>query len=488
MGKSVSKDVISNLFWRFAERSGAQGVSFIVQLILARLLVPEDYGLVAIVAVFTNILSVFIDSGLGNALIQKKNADDIDFSTVFYTNIAICAILYTGLFCLAPLIASFYHNSKLTALIRVLSLTMIISAVKNVQQAYVSRNLIFKRFFFATLGGTLGAAVLGIGMACTGFGVWALVAQQLFNLFTDTLILWITVKWRPIRAFSWKRFKGLFAYGWKFVASGLLNAVYSDLRQLIIGRMYSANDLAFYNRGDKFPNFIVSNINNSIDSVLLPVMSSKQDDVQTVRAMTRRSIQISMYVMAPLMMGLAVTAPAVVRLLLTEKWMPCVPYVRIFCVTYLFYPIHTANLNAINALGRSDLFLKLEIQKKAIGIILLLSTMWFGVMAMAYSMLVSCAASQLINSWPNRKLLNYSYGKQILDIVPSIALSLAMGAIVLLVPNAGWNDLVTLVVQVIVGGIFYVGGSAIFRLEPFVYLLSTVKQMVSHKKGQNEAR
>ena len=192
--------------------------------------------------------------------------------------------------------------------------------------------------------------------------------------------------------------------------------------------------------------------------------------------------------MAPLMVGMAITAPVFVRLLLTEKWLPCVPYVRIFCVTYLFYPIHTANLNAIKAMGRSDLFLKMEIQKKIIGIILLLSTMWFGVMAMAYSMLVSCAASQLINSWPNRKLLNYSYGKQILDIVPSIALSLAMGAIVLLVPNAGWNDLVTLAVQVIVGGIFYVGGSAVFRLEPFVYLFSTVKQMVSSKKGPKEAQ
>ena len=484
----TNKTVISNLAWRFAERCGAQGVSFVVQLALARLLAPEDYGTVAIIAVIISILSVFVDSGLGNALIQKKDADDIDFSTVFYTNIAFCVILYVLLFAGAPLIGAFYQNSQLVPLVRVLGLTLIISGVKNVQQAYVSRHLIFKRFFFATLGGTIGAAVVGIGMAAAGFGVWALVAQQIFNLTVDTVILWLTVKWRPVRAFSVERLKGLFSYGWKFVASGLLNEVYSNIRQLIIGKMYSADSLAFYNRGEKFPSFIVTNVNSSIDSVLLSAMSVQQDVIDKLRAMTRRAIKTSVYIMAPLMVGMAITAPVFVQLLLTEKWLPCVPYVRIFCVTYLFYPIHTANLNAIKAMGRSDLFLKMEIQKKIIGIILLLSTMWFGVMAMAYSMLVSCAASQLINSWPNRKLLNYSYGKQILDIVPSIALSLAMGAIVLLVPNAGWNDLVTLAVQVIVGGIFYVGGSAVFRLEPFVYLFSTVKQMVSSKKGPKEAQ
>lgn len=475
-----NKQVATNLFWRFAERSGAQGVSFIVQLILARLLAPEDYGTVAIIAVVINILGVFVDSGLGNALIQKKDADDIDFSTVFYTNIAFCVLLYALLFLGAPLIGTFYQNPQLIPLVRVLGLTLIISGVKNVQQAYVSRNLIFKRFFFATLGGTIGAAVVGIGMAAAGLGVWALVAQQLFNLTVDTLILWFTVKWRPIRAFSIERLKELFSYGWKFVASGLLNEIYSNIRQLIIGKMYSADSLAFYNRGEKFPSFIVTNINSSIDSVLLPAMSVQQDAIDRLRAMTRRAIKTSVYIMAPLMVGMAITAPVFVRLLLTEKWLPCVPYVRIFCVTYLFYPIHTANLNAIKAMGRSDLFLKMEIQKKIIGIILLLSTMWFGVMAMAYSLLVGSVLSQIINSWPNRKLLQYTYLQQLRDILPSILLALGMGVAVLAVPLMGMSSLPTLALQIVLGGTIYLAGSCLLRLEVFLYLLEMVKEFL-HK-------
>lgn len=475
-----NKQVATNLFWRFAERSGAQGVSFIVQLILARLLAPEDYGTVAIIAVVINILGVFVDSGLGNALIQKKDADDIDFSTVFYTNIAFCVLLYALLFLGAPLIGTFYQNPQLIPLVRVLGLTLIISGVKNVQQAYVSRNLIFKRFFFATLGGTIGAAVVGIGMAAAGLGVWALVAQQLFNLTVDTLILWLTVKWRPIRAFSIERLKELFGYGWKFVASGLLNEIYSNIRQLIIGKMYSADSLAFYNRGEKFPSFIVTNINSSIDSVLLPAMSVQQDAIDRLRAMTRRAIKTSVYIMAPLMVGMAITAPVFVRLLLTEKWLPCVPYVRIFCVTYLFYPIHTANLNAIKAMGRSNLFLKMEIQKKIIGIILLLSTMWFGVMAMAYSLLVGSVLSQIINSWPNRKLLQYTYLQQLRDILPSILLALGMGVAVLAVPLMGMSSLPTLALQIVLGGTIYLAGSCLLRLEVFLYLLEMVKEFL-HK-------
>ena len=471
----TQKTVLTNLFWRFAERCGAQGVSFVVQLVLARLLAPEDYGTVAIIAVIINILGVFVDSGLGNALIQKKDADDIDFSTVFYTNIAFCVLLYALLFIGAPFIGAFYRNSQLIPLVRVLGLTLIISGVKNVQQAYVSRHLIFKRFFFATLGGTIGAAVVGIGMAAAGLGVWALVAQQLFNLTVDTLILWLTVKWRPVRAFSVERLKGLFSYGWKFVASGLLNEVYSNIRQLIIGKMYSADSLAFYNRGEKFPSFIVTNVNSSIDSVLLPAMSVQQDAIDRLRAMTRRSIKTSVYIMAPLMVGMAITAPVFVRLLLTEKWLPCVPYVRIFCVTYLFYPIHTANLNAIKAMGRSDLFLKLEIQKKIVGMILLLATMWFGVMAMAYSLLVSSLFSQIINSWPNRKLLKYTYLQQLWDVFPSILLALEMGVVVLSVSFMGMGDLPTLVLQIALGGILYLGGSCLLRFEVFLYLLKIVK-------------
>lgn len=283
-----STNVITNFFWRFLERCGAQGVTFIVSIVLARLLDPTVYGTVALVTIFTTIMQVFVDSGMGNALIQKKDADDLDFSSVFYFNMAMCSVLYLIMFFAAPFIASFYRMPELTAIVRVLSFVVVISGVKNVQQAYVSRHLMFKRFFFSTLGGTIGAAVIGIAMAYLGFGVWALVAQMLFNAAVDTTILWITVKWRPKKMFSFQRLKSLFSYGWKLLASSLIDTVYNDLRQLIIGKKYSSGDLAYYNQGKKFPQLIVTNINTSIDSVLLPTMSKAQDDMAAVRSMTDR--------------------------------------------------------------------------------------------------------------------------------------------------------------------------------------------------------
>lgn len=344
----MKNTTIKNFIWRFAERCGAQLVTFIVSIVLARLLSPEDYGTIALVTVFTTILQVFVDSGLGTALIQKKNADDLDFSSVFYFNFVVCIILYMGMFLAAPVIARFYGDSSLVPIIRVISLTIVISGVKGIQQSYVSRNMLFKRFFFATLGGTIFSAFLGVGLAYAGFGVWAIVAQQLSNTMIDTLILWITVKWRPKKMFSWKRLKGLLSFGWKLLVSSLLDTVYNNLRNLIIGKFYSSADLAYYNQGDKFPKLIVTNINSSIDSVLLPTLSSAQDDRERVKNMTRRAIKTSTYIMAPLMVGLAFCATPIVRLVLTEKWLPCVPYLQIFCITYMFWPIHTANLNAIN--------------------------------------------------------------------------------------------------------------------------------------------
>lgn len=476
--------MISNLIWRFAERIGAQGVSFVVSIVLARLLAPEAYGTVALVTVFTAILQVFVDSGLGTALIQKKEADDLDFSTVFYFNVAVCILLYVGMFFAAPYIAGFYRQPELVPLVRVISLTLIISGVKNIQQAYVSRNMLFKRFFYATIGGTVFSAVLGITMAYFGWGVWALVAQQLSNAAIDTLILWLTVKWRPKWMFSWGRLKGLLSFGWKLLASALLDTGYNNLRQLIIGKMYTPSNLAFYNKGQQFPNLIVTNINTSINSVLLPVMSREQDDAEQVKRMTRRSISLSTYVMAPLMMGLAFVAPVLVELLLTEKWLPCVPFMRIFCITYMFYPIHTANLNAINAMGRSDLFLKLEIEKKIIGLILLLCTMWFGVMAMAYSLLLNSLCGQIINTWPNRKLLKYGYLEQLKDIMPSLILAVLMGGCVALFAWLPLPEIVLLSIQCVVGAAIYVSGSVMMKNESFDYLWSIIKPYLKKTMGK----
>ena len=482
MNEPISKkSTITNLLWRFAERCGAQAVSFLVSIILARLLAPEAYGTIALAMVFINILQVFVDSGMGTALIQKKDADDLDFSSVFYFNIAACLVLYAGLFLAAPSIAQFYGDPALTALVRALSLTVVVSGVRNIQQSYVSRHLLFKRFFFSTIGSTLASAVVGIAMAYAGFGVWALVGQSLSNVVTGTIILWATVPWRPRRMFSWQRLKALLSFGWKLLVSSLLDTGYNNLRSLIIGKLYSSADLAYYNQGDKLPNLVITNINASIDSVLLPTMANEQDDPARVRSMTRRAIKTSTYVMAPLMMGLAACAEPLIRLILTEKWLPCVPFLRIFCITYMFWPIHTANLNAIKALGRSDLFLKLEIVKKIVGLTILLCTMWHGVMAMAYSLLLSSVLSQIINTWPNRKLLRYHYLNQLADILPALLLACAMGLAVYCIQFLGWGDLPTLCVQVPVGAALYLAGSALLRLDSFLYLKSTAEKLLLHK-------
>lgn len=473
-----SNNVLTNVIWRFAERCGAQIIQFIVSIILARMLAPETYGTISLIMIFTTIFQVFVDSGLGNALIQKKDADDLDFSTVFYTNVVFCIILYIIIFLISPIIANFYNNQHLIVLIRILGITVLVSGIKNIQQAYVSKKLMFKKFFWATIIGTIFAAIVGVTMAVNGFGVWALVAQQLTNLIVDTIILWITVKWRPKLQFSFQRLKGLFSYGWKLLISALLDTFYNNICQLIIGKKYSSADLAYYNKGKQFPDLIINNVNTAVDSVLLPTMSNVQDDKEKVKNMTRKSIKVSVFIMAPLMMGLAFTSNNVVELLLTSKWLPVVPFLCIYCIANMFYPIHTSNLNAIKAMGRSDLFLKLEIIKKIVGILLLLITMNISVIAMAYSLLITSFLSQIINSWPNKKLLNYSYIDQMKDILPSIILAVIMGGIINVFNLLNLSIILKLMIQVIVGGIIYITGAKLLNLEGFNYLLNMLKEII----------
>lgn len=485
----VSKEqAIASLMWRFAERWGAQGVNFIVSLVLARLLMPSDYGLIAIISVITSVLNVFIDSGMANALIQKKNADQLDFSTVFYFNVFFCVFLYIILFLVSPFISKLYHSDELVNAIRVLGLTLIVSGFKNTQMAYVSKNMLFKRFFFSTLGGTIVSAVIGILMAYFGLGIWALIAQQLINNIIDTIILWSTVKWRPSLKFSFNRLKTLLTFGWKMLASNLLDTIYNNLRTFIIGAKYSSTDVGLYNKGKSFPWLIIENINSSINSVLLPTLSSAQDNEETLKGMTRRSIKVSVYIIAPLMLGLFAVAEPMISVLITDKWLPCVPYLRIICITYIFYPIHTANLNAILAKGRSDIFLRLEIIKKIIGLSVLFITMNISVMAMAYSLLFTSVASQIINSWPNKKLMNYSYLEQLKDILPGIGLAVFMGGCVYCVNFLHLSNWLTLLIQVPLGAVIYIGLSALLKLESFTYCWNMVKPFINKVFKKNSVQ
>lgn len=350
------------------------------------------------------------------------------------------------------------------------------------QQAYVSKHMIFKRFFYSTLGASLASAAVGIYMAYNGYGIWALVAQQLLGRYVSASILWITVPFRPLLQFSFSRLRSLFSFGGKLLISRLISCGSDQLWQLIIGKVYSPADLAYFNQGKKFPEIIVSNIDASINSILLPTMASVQDHREWVRDMTRRAIKTSIFIMAPLMLILAFSADHVVMLVLTEKWLPCVPYLCIFCINYMFWPVHTANLNAINALGRSDIFLKLEIIKNIIGIGIIIFTMQYSVLAMALGMIISGICSQIINAWPNKKLLNYSYLEQLHDFIPSVCLARISGAVSYLVGVLPLPLLILLFIQGITGICVYLSLSYAFKLDSLMYLINLSMRLKVNKK------
>ena len=477
MGDNMTnnRSILSNFLWRFFERWGAQGVTLIVSVILARILGPEVYGDLALIMVFITILQVFVDSGLGIALIQKKEADDLDFSSVFWFNLVACLCLYALVFFLAPTISSFYNRQDLTSVIRVTGIIIIISGLKNIQQSYVSKNMMFKKFFFSTLGGTIGAAIIGIGMAFLGFGIWALVVQHIFNMLVDTIILWFTVKWRPKFIFSFDRFKRLFSFGWKMLVSTLIDTFYNQIRSLIIGKYYSSEDLAYYSKGEQFPNYAVQNINSSMNSVLLPVLAERQDDIISVKSATRKVIRISSFIIWPMMIGLCVAASNFILLLLGEKWMEATAFLRILCFAKALQPLQTTNLSVIKALGRSDMHLIMEITKKAIAIIIVVISAFFGVKAIAIGSVLYAVIATMINSFPNRKLIHYSYGEQIKDILPFVMISIVMGIFVFLVgliPLPIWS---VFALQIITGVVSYYLISKLFKIEAMTFCLDFIR-------------
>lgn len=475
---SDKKNISSNIMWRFMEKVSAKFVTFFVSIILARLLEPSAYGTVALITVFTTILEVFVDSGLGNALIQKKDADDLDFSSVFFFNIAMCTVLYLLMFFAAPLIAEFYDIPELVPIVRVQSITILISGVKNIQYAYVSREMIFRKFFFATLFGTIVSAIVGLAMAAAGFGVWALVAQPLVNYTIDTIVLWITVQWRPKLIFSWTRLKGLLSYGWKLLIAKLVNTTYMKMRDLLIGKIYSTSDLAFFNKGDTFPAVIVPNITASVDAVMFPAMAKEQDNKTRVRELVKKSIHTSSYLVIPMMTGLIACANPLIRVLLTEKWLPCVPFLYMFCVVYAFWPFSIANLNAIKALGHSEKVLKLEVIEKVFSIGLLIITLKMGVIWIGISYMVGELFSTILCAIPNRKLIGYGFIQQFIDLIPLLFASIVMGGIAYSIQFLELSDILTLVIQVIVGILVYLILSWLLKLQGFIYFYSIFKTKI----------
>ncbi|RUR38705.1 lipopolysaccharide biosynthesis protein [Clostridium perfringens] len=482
--KNIKGQVIDSLIWKLMERGGVQGIQFILQLILARLLTPDDYGIIAIIAIFITIANVFVQSGFNTALIQNKETDEKDFSSVFYLSMLVALVLYVVLFFVSPVISRFYRVPELTKVIRVLSITLFFGAYNSIQNAVISKTMKFKKLFFSSSISVILSGSIGVVLAYLGFGVWALVAQQLINQFTIIIILSFIVDWHPKLIFSVERIKVLFGYGWKLLVSSLIDTFYMNIRSLIIGKIYHPAVLGFYNRGDQFPQIIVSNINGSIQSVMLPALSSEQENKVRVKNMVRRAIVTSSFIIFPMMIGLAVVAEPLVKILLTDKWLPCVPFMQIFCISYALWPIHTANLQAINALGHSNIFLKLEIVKKIIGTLILVISLFYGIYAIAIGTLISGIISTFINSYPNIKILNYSYFEQIKDIMPSIFISILMGIITYSIKFLCLPDILTLIVQIFVGIILYIALAKLFKLECYIYLVDTFKNILKRKRGK----
>lgn len=478
---NTKNKVLSGLVWKFGERITAQIVTFVVSVILARLLPTEAYGLITIVTIFITFANCIVTNGFGSSLIQKKDADNTDFSSVLYFQLGASLILYLILFVSSPLIASFFGEGYelLSPVLRVLGIRIPLTAINNVQHAFVSKKMIFRKFFFSTIIGTVVSAVVGIYMAYKGYGVWALVGQYLTNTIMDTVILGFTIHWKPELKFSWKSLNELFKYGWKILVASIIGEIYNELRTIVIGKLYTSNDLAFFDKGKQIPNLIVTNINTSISNVLFPAISNAQNNPNDVKNITRRAIKTSVYIMCPLMFGLAVVAEPLITLLLTEKWLPCVPYLQIYCIAFCFEPIQTANLQAIKAVGRSDIILKLEIIKKGSSILILFAVMWHSVDAIAYSLLLTTLIASIVNTTPNNKLIAYSFKELLTDLAPGLLISAVMAVIVHiegLLLNL--NDLPMLMIQAATGGIIYLLLSVIFKVEAFMYLKNTAKELL----------
>lgn len=473
----TSKNIFTSLIWKFLERSGTQIVQFVVSIVLARLLSPEDFGVIALVMIFIQIANIFIKSGFNSALIQKKNADSLDFSSVFWGSLIVTIILYALLFFISPFIADYYERPILEPVLRTLGLTLFLGVFNSIQEAFIARNMLFKKLFYRSLGAIIPSGIIGIILAYLGFGIWALVAQQLSNTFFICVIMWFTVRWRPEFLFSFKRIKPLFSYGWKLLVSALIDVGYNNLRSLVIGKMFTPATLGFYTRGNQFPNLIVSNINSSIQSVMLPALSKEQDDILRVKKMTRRAIVTSSFIILPLMAWLAATAEPLVLIVLGEKWLPCVPFLQIYCINYAFWPIHTSNLSAIKALGRSDLFLKLEIIKKIFGLSILLYTIFIfhSPIAIALGGSVSGILSTFINAHPNKKLLSYGYLEQIKDILPSFVVAILMGLGLWWLTKLNLSPILLLIMVTFTGAFFYFGVAKLLHFECLNYLFKTAK-------------
>lgn len=485
--ENMNSSVSQSFFWKFLERFGVTGIQFVLQLVLARLLDPEHYGVLAIMVIFTSLANVFVQSGFNTALIQNKDVSEEDYSSVLWVSLLIAAVLYGVIFLTAPLIAAFYAMPGIIAPLRILALMLFPGALNSVQLAKTSREMNFRTVFLSSICSTTVSGIFGIVLAYLGFGLWALVAQTLTNTLITCLVMRFTVPLKIRFCCDLGRIRTLFSFGWKLLASSLLDTFYDDLYSLVIGKKFSSGILGFYSRGTQFPDCIIDIIDGTVNSVMLPALSAQQEDQDGLTGMMRRSMMVSAYVVLPMMIGLAAVAEPLITLLLTEKWLPCVPYMQLYCIACGVDPVHTCNLQAINAIGRSDVFLKLEIVKKIYFTVILAVIIIFfdSPVAIAGTCILDAIICWIINAFPSKKLLNYSIWEQICDLVPSMLITAVMGIVVMCVGLLELAPLHLLVIQVAVGVAVYALLSWVVKPVPFLLILDAARAYLQKKKENN---
>lgn len=477
------KTVTTNLLWRFLERFGAYIVSFIISIILARILDPSTYGVVALMTVVITFLDVFVTGGFANSLIHDKHTTDKDFNTIFIFNIFFSFALYLLLFFTAPVIASYYERPILTGLIRVAGISLLISGVKNLQYAFVAKRLEFKKFFYATIGGTVLSGIIGVIMALKGFGAWALVVHGVVNHFVDSLILWFVIQWKPKIEFSFTILKKHFSFGWKILLYKIIYNISNSVRQLVIGKKYSESDLAFYNRGKTYPNIIGQNITNSVNSVMYPVLAKTQDDTKRFNSILQRTLKIDIFVMLPICVGFFCVAESFIYILLGAKWLPCVPYIKIFCIVIFLNSIEAIFSNGPMALGKSTASMVLGIAECVINIGLLIVAIPFGVMAIGYSMIISSALNCLIYFIYLKRLSGFNFLKCLIDSFDTFVTTILMAVPVYALSNLNMPFYIIFILQIVLGVVLYYFLSKFFKNEALSYCVSLLKSMKRGKKA-----
>ncbi len=477
----LKTQIASGFFWMFLERISAQLVTFIISLLLARILFPKDYGLVAVAQIFINIANILVSHGLNIALIQQDEVDDTDYSTAFYATLVSTVIVYCIFYILAPSFSKWIHLDGFTSIFRVLSLRIIIGSLNTIQRAYVSKNYLFKLFFVSTALGTVVSAVVGIGLAIGGFGAWAIVGQYLTNVIIDSIVLWFSVKWRPIFAFSKEKLFRMVHFSWKIALAELFNEVYLEIRAAIIGKKYSANELAYFNRGKQFPQLFFSNIVSAIVAVIFPILSNEKKNYLVLRKSIEQILNVVSYLMFPLMMFLAVNAERIIKIILTDKWLPCVPFVKIYCLCYAFLPIQSILEQLYKALGRSDIVFELFLIEKTVGISLILATMNKGVITIAVGMLIASLFSTVVHTVPLLKVFDCSYIKIFSGVGLNAIMTSGVTIVAVAISKFITGELLVLLVQFFVFIITYFSVSYILKSQALFLLVQILRSICSGK-------